>query len=61
MNVRQAAEYLGIGTRTLLTYAGEGTIPGFKLGNRWRFKRVHLQRWTEEMTIQCRKKPAENA
>lgn len=45
MDIRQAAEYLGISSDTLYKYAAEGIIPAFKLGNRWRFRRVRLEEW----------------
>jgi len=48
MDIRQAAEYLGISGDTLYRYANEGFIPAFKLGNRWRFKRSLLDQWMVE-------------
>jgi excisionase family DNA binding protein len=47
MDIRQAAEYLGISSDSLYKYASEGLIPAFKLGNRWRFKRSLLDHWME--------------
>ncbi len=47
MDIRQAAEYLGISSDSLYKYASEGVIPAFKLGNRWRFKRSLLDSWME--------------
>jgi excisionase family DNA binding protein len=47
MTVTEAAKYLGISGDTLYRYLGEGAIPAFKLGNRWRFKRGTLDRWLE--------------
>ena len=48
MDIRQAAEYLGISGGTLYRYASEGFIPAFKLGNRWRFKKTLLDAWMDE-------------
>ena len=45
MDIRQASEYLGISADTLYKYASEKTVPAFKLGNRWRFRRVALEEW----------------
>lgn len=45
MNIRECSEYLGISPDTLYKYATEKTIPGFKLGNRWRFKRTLVDEW----------------
>ncbi len=50
MDIRQAADYLGISADSLYKYAAENIIPAFKLGNRWRFKRSLLERWIEEQS-----------
>lgn len=50
MDIRQAAEYLGISADTLYRYASDGLIPAFKLGNRWRFKRSLLDGWMVEQS-----------
>lgn len=47
LDIRQAASYLGISADSLYRYASEGTVPAFRLGNRWRFKRDLLDRWME--------------
>ena len=47
MTLREASQYLGISPDTLYKYAGD-TIPAFKLGNRWRFKKDVLDRWMEK-------------
>ncbi len=44
MDIRQAAEYLGISGDTLYRYASEGFVPAFKLGTRWRFRKSLLWR-----------------
>jgi len=50
MDIRQAADYLGISPDSLYKYASEGLIPAFKLGNRWRFKRSLLENWIERQS-----------
>ena len=45
MNVREASQYLGISADTLYNYVSARQIPGFKLGNRWKFKKTLLDRW----------------
>ncbi|HYK37589.1 helix-turn-helix domain-containing protein [Alloacidobacterium sp.] len=47
MDIRQAADYLGISPDTLYKYASESFIPAFKLGNRWRFKKSRLDDWMD--------------
>jgi excisionase family DNA binding protein len=48
MDIRQAADYLGISGDTLYRYASEGFVPAFKLGNRWRFKKDLLDTWMDQ-------------
>lgn len=48
MDIRQAADYLGISGDTLYRYASEGFVPAFKLGNRWRFRKNLLDNWMDE-------------
>jgi excisionase family DNA binding protein len=50
MNIQQASEYLGVSPDTLYKYLSRGSIPAFKLGNRWRFKRSTLDRWMEKQS-----------
>ena len=47
MTLREASQYLGISPDSLYKYLGEKSIPAFKLGNRWRFKKDLLDRWME--------------
>jgi excisionase family DNA binding protein len=47
MDIRQASDYLGISPDTLYKYASEGSVPAFKLGNRWKFKRSRLDEWMD--------------
>lgn len=54
MDIRQAAEYLGISTDTLYRYAAEGLVPAFKLGNRWRFKKSLLDEWMVKLSWEKR-------
>lgn len=58
MNIRQASAYLGVSPDTLYKYASEESIPAFKLGNRWRFKKSKLDEWMEEQSsMNMRRKP----
>ena len=51
MNIRQAAQYLGVSTDTLYKYVYEEKIPAFKLGNRWKFKKTILDAWMERKSM----------
>ena len=50
MDIRQAAQYLGISADSLYRYASESFIPAFKLGNRWRFKKSRLDAWMDQQS-----------
>jgi excisionase family DNA binding protein len=52
MDIRAAAEYLGVSRETLYKYLCEEKIPAFKLGNRWKFKKTILDRWMERQSMQ---------
>ncbi len=56
MNVRQASRYLGMSPDTLYKYVSENSIPAFKLGNRWKFKKTVLDAWMERQTAMQRSK-----
>lgn len=47
MDIRQAADYLGISADSLYRYASTGFIPAFRIGNRWRFRRSKLEEWMD--------------
>jgi excisionase family DNA binding protein len=57
MDIRQAALYLGISADSLYRYASENTIPAFRLGNRWRFKKSRLDGWMDEQSGLSEKLP----
>ena len=48
MTLPEVAEYLQIAERTAYLWTQTGKLPGFKMGNVWRFKRVDVDHWTEE-------------
>ena len=60
MNIRQAAAYLGVSPDTLYKYVAEESIPAFKLGNRWRFKKSKLDEWMEEESMRSLKRPVQS-
>lgn len=48
MTLQEVAEYLQIKDRTIYQWVQQGKIPGFKLGNVWRFRREDIDLWIEE-------------
>jgi excisionase family DNA binding protein len=46
--VRQVAEYLSVNERTVYRMAERGDLPGFKVGDTWRFRRADIDAWIEQ-------------
>jgi excisionase family DNA binding protein len=57
MDIREASEYLGVSREALYKYVCEKKIPGFKLGNRWKFKKTVLDNWMEKQSAQFEHQP----
>lgn len=45
MNVREVAELLHVSEMTIYKLVNKGTLPAFKVGGQWRFKRELLDEW----------------
>ena len=45
MTIRELAAYLKMAEKTLYRLAGEGAVPGFKVGGAWRFRKSEIDRW----------------
>jgi len=58
MNLRQAAQYLGVSPDTLYRYICDGVVPAFKLGSRWKFRKSVLDRWMERKMRQSPRQQA---
>ncbi len=56
MDIRAAAQYLGVARDTLYKYVWSDRVPAFKLGNRWRFKKTVLDRWMETQSTQIERR-----
>ena len=48
LTIQELAEYLKLNEKTAYRLAGEGKLPGFKVGGSWRFKRVDIEQWIEQ-------------
>jgi len=46
--IKEAAEFLQLGKRSLYKLVRGGEIPGRKILNKWRFEREALKRWLNE-------------
>lgn len=47
LTLRELALYLKTAEKTLYRLAGEGKVPGFKVGGAWRFRKSEIDRWIE--------------
>jgi excisionase family DNA binding protein len=45
LTVEQVAEYLNVDKFTVYRLLADKKLPGFKVGNQWRFKRSMVERW----------------
>lgn len=45
LTVKELADYLKIAEKTAYRFAAEGKVPGFKVGNAWRFRKTEIDRW----------------
>lgn len=50
LTVEEVAAFLKTGKRTVYRLVANGTIPAFKLGGTWRFRRTALNAWIESKT-----------
>jgi len=45
LTIKDAADYLKVNERTIYRLAASGELPGFKVGNSWRFKQSELDQY----------------
>jgi excisionase family DNA binding protein len=51
MTVKQLADYLNVNERTVLKLVSEGTLPGVKIGNQWRFRKAMIDAWLDDQML----------
>jgi excisionase family DNA binding protein len=51
MTVKQLAEYLRVNERTVLKLVSDGTLPGVKVGNQWRFRMAMIDTWLDDQML----------
>jgi len=51
MTVKQLADYLNVNERTVLKLVSEGTLPGVKIGNQWRFRKAMIDTWLDDQML----------
>lgn len=45
LTIKDVANYLKVNERTIYRLAASGELPGFKIGNSWRFKKCELEQY----------------
>ena len=45
LTIKDVADYLKVNDRTIYRLAASGELPGFKVGNSWRFKQSELEQY----------------
>jgi len=51
LTIKEVSAYLKITEKTAYRLAGEGKIPGFKVGGAWRFRKKEIEAWiSKQMT-----------
>jgi excisionase family DNA binding protein len=48
MTSKELAKYLKLHRITVWKHAGEGNIPGIRIGNAWRFDKEAINKWINE-------------
>jgi excisionase family DNA binding protein len=48
LDANEVAELLRIHPRTVIRLAGKGELPGFKVGDQWRFRREAIEQYIKE-------------
>ncbi len=51
MTIKQLASYLSINERTVLKLVQDGTLPGVKVGNQWRFRKAMIDTWLDDQAL----------
>lgn len=54
MTLKEVAEYLKLAEKTAYRLAADGTIPGFKVGGSWRFRKAIIEDWIDQQTVKNR-------
>ncbi|KAF0240829.1 MAG: PTS transporter subunit IIA-like nitrogen-regulatory protein [Planctomycetota bacterium] len=51
MTVKHLATYLNVNERTVLKLVADGSIPGVKVGNQWRFRKAMIDTWLDDQML----------
>lgn len=59
LTLQEVSDLLKIKERTIYQWVQQGRIPGFKLGNAWRFDRDDIEVWIAEQKTKSPRKDKE--
>lgn len=45
LTIKELSRYLKLAEKTAYRLVAKGTIPGFKVGGSWRFRKSEIDRW----------------
>ncbi len=48
LTVEEVAKRFGVNITTVYRLAQQGRLPGFKVGNQWRFSEARLEEWVAD-------------
>ncbi|MBI5546333.1 MAG: PTS sugar transporter subunit IIA [Deltaproteobacteria bacterium] len=51
LTIKQLAAYLNVNERTVLKLVSEGSLPGVKVGNQWRFRKAMVDAWLDDQML----------
>lgn len=51
MTIKQVAAYLRVNERTVLKLVQDGSLPGVKVGNQWRFRKAMIDTWLDDQML----------
>jgi len=51
MTIKQLADHLNVNERTVLKLVQDGTLPGVKIGNQWRFRKATIDTWLDDQML----------
>ena len=51
LTISEVAEFFKVADKTVYALAQKGELPGFKVGDQWRFRRKAIDAWIDKRTL----------
>lgn len=55
LTLQDVADLLKVGLKTVYTFAQQGKLPGFKVGQQWRFRLADINNWIDNQKAAAKK------